>query len=266
MMEKVVIDNTNVVIAAKYKRVTKDIDTLYLRISFNEEWTEKENKFLFLSINEYMELTKFDQLILDLSNVKKIKHDLPYEKILKKQLERRKKLIVVQKNVEDFRAVVGVSGVKIFNDLDAAMHDLNMKEALSSWDEINKDISNIKIEAYSWIENNSNCLLGCLVRIIGEYGFGSDGAADAMYIFWKLREVCEYINPSFLVIDLSKFKYTWGNDLNLWPPGFMKNDSPIRIIVNGENYERLVNLVEEYQLCNNENEAINEARELCKNH
>ena len=102
MMEKVVIDNTNVVIAAKYKRVTKDIDTLYLRISFNEEWTEKENKFLFLSINEYMELTKFDQLILDLSNVKKIKHDLPYEKILKKQLERRKKLIVVQKNVKDF--------------------------------------------------------------------------------------------------------------------------------------------------------------------
>ena len=77
-----------------------------------------------------------------------------------------------------------------------------------------------------------------LICISGKYKPGSAGEDDAKFIKWNLMQFVDYIKPNYLIIDLTNFKYEWGDDLNLYPLNY---DNNILFILKEKQIESLKN-------------------------
>jgi len=72
------------------------------------------------------------------------------------------------------------------------------------------------------------------LRLLGQYPPGSRGRATAAFISAVLN--CDLLDggPKSVIIDLSEFKYEWGDDLAIYPRGFDSRDAQIRFVANAE--------------------------------
>ncbi|TQV88273.1 hypothetical protein [Aliikangiella coralliicola] len=112
------------------------------------------------------------------------------------------------------------------------MHPIRKDFDLSKLSEGSVDISEIKVTFQLWKEKNS---VGALIKISGKYGYGSDGAADAKFISWRVGEILDH--PEYwirgVVIDISELEYEWGDDIDVEPG----KDIPYLVFLNEHNSE-----------------------------
>ncbi|WP_221794705.1 hypothetical protein [Oceanobacter mangrovi] len=92
--------------------------------------------------------------------------------------------------------------------------------------------------------------VGVTISLFGEYGHGSSGADDALEIKWALRDVCVLSKPDAIIVDLSGFKYDWGDDINVYPDAFFGEDSLIRFVFSNDCIS-LVNTVHKCHISKN---------------
>jgi hypothetical protein len=52
-----------------------------------------------------------------------------------------------------------------------------------------------------------------VMKFIGEYGYGSGGNGDALYMTAMTKAAIEYCDPDALIFDLSELGYEWGDML-----------------------------------------------------
>ena len=97
--------------------------------------------------------------------------------------------------------------------------------------EIDWPISRLKSTFFLWkssIDSNPN---GC-IKFEGQYGVGSNGKNDGMWIGWRIDEFCEYVQPHSLIVDLSELEYEWGDDLFVSPVNALPGD--YRVVVRSD--------------------------------
>ncbi len=120
------------------------------------------------------------------------------------------------------------------------MHKIRKDFDLGKLNEVSIDISDLKITYQIWVEGGRT---GLLLKIAGKYGHGSDGADDAKYIRWKIREIFDHpdIFINGMVVDLSEFEYEWGDDIDIDPPKFKV---PFLVFLNKESQGKYSYFVE----------------------
>lgn len=124
----------------------------------------------------------------------------------------------------------------------------------------NLEISTLEITFKVWAEKGKQ---GVLVKISGKYGHGSDGANDAKYISWRLREVFDHPEYSFkgAVIDLTDFEYEWGDDIDVDPP---VRDIPFLVVLKKDHAELYTYFISKQKIRHHLRTALSEVNDQIK--
>ncbi|MEK5476302.1 hypothetical protein NYE70_05055 [Paenibacillus sp. FSL R5-0407] len=121
-----------------------------------------------------------------------------------------------------------------------------------------EDLSEIQYEVHIGSSNVVNYLKIMVLKFIGEYGFGSAGNSDAIYMRAMGEAVLEAWNPGGLIIDLSELSYEWGDRLEdvFYIGSYKYRDKPfpIALIVGDKSEEAVRTLI----VGINSNKALNE--------
>jgi hypothetical protein len=92
-------------------------------------------------------------------------------------------------------------------------------------------VSDLVCQCFTWPVPRTAMHAGLIV-FRGTYGHGSAGKDDALFIRWRIRELCELHDPgpiSGLLVDFRDMTYTWGDDLTVDAGPFDRE--PVRVIV-----------------------------------
>lgn len=92
------------------------------------------------------------------------------------------------------------------------------------------DVSEIHAECFVWTSPR-NHRQGGLISFEGGYRHGSDGKDDALLIRWKLQQLMDLQRIDGLVIDCTRLRYEWGDDLDLRPPQKLLSDGQMPLLV-----------------------------------
>lgn len=110
-----------------------------------------------------------------------------------------------------------------------------------------EDLSKIQYEVHIGSSNEVNYLKIMILKFIGEYGFGSAGNSDAIYMRAVGEAVLEAWNPGGLIIDLSELSYEWGDRLEdvfyIGSYKYRDNPFPIALIVGDKSEEAVRTLL-----------------------
>lgn len=108
-------------------------------------------------------------------------------------------------------------------------------------------LSEINYEVHIGKSNEVNFLKIMILKFIGEYGFGSAGNSDAIFMRAMGEAVLEAWNPGGLIIDLSELSYEWGDQLEdvFYVGSYKYRDRPfpIAIIVGDKSEEAIRTLI-----------------------
>jgi hypothetical protein len=124
--------------------------------------------------------------------------------------------------------------------------------------------SKIQYKSFKW-EALNNSFNGAYISFSGKYGFGSDGITEANFIKLRIDELCDYIDPITLVVDLTNLDYVFGDDLDVYPVEFLIEDSKrdmIRIVVSVERFDSFAGILGERHLSTDLNQSFNELKHL----
>jgi hypothetical protein len=99
------------------------------------------------------------------------------------------------------------------------------------------DISKVTANCMIW-RSPRNHRKGGLVVLNGLYRLGSDGADDARFIRWTLRQFQELERVDAIVIDCRDLSYEWGDDLSFEMRQSLDTDEIPLIVVLNEAQQR----------------------------
>ena len=114
-----------------------------------------------------------------------------------------------------------------------------MKDPYSSMERVDLDsLSKIKCDTFLGEAEKGSGKSILVIRFKGEYRQGSAGEPDAKYIFAKLQAAYQAWESWGIIIDMSEFKYGWGDDLDgftaLRPFEWCDEEYPFALIVGPE--------------------------------
>ncbi|ABC30506.1 hypothetical protein HCH_03774 [Hahella chejuensis KCTC 2396] len=257
------------IVCLKLPRSTADVAIVNIsEVRFDKYDSVIIDKMLYLLSCMVFELMKSKVMIFDVSKVSQV-NEIVFDYVFSRFIRRRRNCyivtgkevgnidnVIVSDSIEAAVKDLPVSFEKYFKNIyvDCASHDYIVNNSKS----VSFDISDISYEASSWGEE----IRGVCIKIVGKYRHGSGGEEDALKIKWALREVCTLLEPDMVVVDLTLLDYVWGDDISLYPSGFIEPDSPIKFVFADENKEALRGAVNKFQIASSVEGAICELNRM----
>lgn len=228
-----------------------------------------DNLFMKWRVNEICEVDLFEfvkgnGLIVDLRNVVyRIGQEIKIDPVKIRLSGDPMRIIADPKYIDHLYNFLGSE--KLTTDLEKACTDISFilrkkycsgkkkdisykKETLQTLIPISLVKSEIKFDCYKWSLPEQD-ILGIYLVFEGNYKFGSAGRNDAQFIRWRIEQACEVLTHNVVVIDLRYLNYEWGDDLNVYPIGFSREGSPIRILIKPEQEKNFKGVLGSQNLC-----------------
>jgi len=102
------------------------------------------------------------------------------------------------------------------------------------------DDTELRCQRWLWPVPGTQAHAG-LIAFAGRYREGSEGKMDALFIRWRIEELCDRnLFPAIegLVVDLRDMEYAWGDDLGV-EPRCRDLGGRVRVVVRPEQVEAL---------------------------
>lgn len=110
-----------------------------------------------------------------------------------------------------------------------------------------EELSNLKYKIYNCPFKKRSHLEAIVVAFYGEYGFGSAGNGDAMFMTAIIKAALAAWEPQALVIDLHQMTYEWGDlmikAIAAGEDRYIDAPLPTAIVMSDRNREGLISLL-----------------------
>lgn len=110
-----------------------------------------------------------------------------------------------------------------------------------------EDLSEIKIDIYMEETSTYNESNTMIIKYSGEYGLGSSGDSDAIYMCAMGKAALSAWNPSGVIIDLSDLSYKWGDMIemvfDIGSEQYIDSEFPRAVIVGSKCEEAIRTLI-----------------------